>query len=384
MSTKAQATKPSMKNEDLLASEDDNSVDEQAIRNAANKLGDAASSVMGFLGNLVFGTGRGTPEQLAELRAMITTVRQYLGQITRAYANAAKSGMFKPISDKLNAFWKQTEAAFASNNPKQVQRAVQQASTVAAYTTRFAQIHEDLAALITSHRDDLDSGDPTKINNVLKMMNGLIVRELTAVNLDKLGGFFKRLALISKSLKLLPAPAGLTPQDMAKDYVDALRQDLDAEQSSKKTNDLESKTVSDMEQMAAANYRGAVMEQHKSLSESVGKIRLESLKEYKSVFEGSLKQILAEQEESGIDKFLAASAMVARGVNQAQRKSASTTPATQPMQSVASGQQQQLTTDQVKRVQTMLSSVTSVMGRLTPEQKKQFSSLLGRLKQAIG
>jgi hypothetical protein len=171
---------------------------------------------------------------------------------------------------------------------------------------------------------------------------------------------------------------------MAKDYVDALRQDLDAEQSSKKTNDLESKTVSDMEQMAAANYRGAVMEQHKALSESVSKIRLESLKEYKSVFEGSLKQLLAEQEESGIDKFLAASAMVARGVNQAQRKSASTTPATEPMQSVAPGQQQQLTADQVKRVQTMLRSVTSVMGRLTPEQKKQFSSLLGRLKQAIG
>ena len=167
-------------------------LEEQGVRNAINAVGDAASNVMGFLGNLVFGTGKGTPEQLAELRAMITSVRKYLGQITKAYANAATSGMFKPISDKLNAFWKQTEAAFASNNPKQVQRAVQQAGTVAAYTTKFAQIHEDLAALIQSHRDDLNSGDATKINNVLKMMNNLIVRELTAVNLDKLGGVFKR------------------------------------------------------------------------------------------------------------------------------------------------------------------------------------------------
>jgi hypothetical protein len=31
-----------------------------------------------------------------------------------------------------------------------------------------------------------------------------------------------------------------------------------------------------------------------------------------------------------------------------------------------------------------LQNVTSVMGRLTPEQKKQFSGLLGQLKSAIG
>ena len=358
-------------------------LEEQGVRNAVNAVGDAASSVLGFLGNLVFGTGRGTPEQLAELRAMITSVRKYLGQITKAYANAATSGTFKPISDKLNAFWKQTVAAFASNNPKQVQRAVQQAGTVAAYTTKFAQIHEDLAVLIQSHRDDLDSGDPTKINNVLKMMNNLIVRELTAVNLDKLGGVFKRLALVNKSLKLLPAPNGLTPQDLAKDYVDALRQDLEMDQKTKQSREMENKTSADMAGMAAANYSGAVMESHKKLNEEVKRLHLESLKEYKSVFKESLKITLAEQanRQAGIDKFLAASAAVAKGVNQAQRSAASTPTAQTTSQQAPAGQ---LTPDQFKRVQTMLQSVTSVMGRLTPEQKKRFSGLLGQLKSVIG
>jgi len=353
-------------------------VEEQAVRNAVNAVADKASNVMSFLGNLVFGTGRGTPEQLAELRALITTVRKYLGQITRAYANAASSGMFKPVSDKLNAFWKQTEAAFASNNPKQVQRAVQQAATVAAYTTRFAQIHEDLAALIESHRDDLESGDPTKVNNVLKMMNNIIVRELTAVNLDKLGGVFKRLALVSKNLKLLPAPAGLSPQDLAKDYVDALRQDLEANQKSKAAN---SADQNDTATSTAPSGGALVMESHMKLNEAVSKLRLESLKEYREALKSSLKEVLAEQAtaRSGVDKFLAASAAVAKGVSQAEKSAASSTPAKQ--QQPATGG---LTPDQVKRVQTMLQSVASVVGRLTPEQKKQFSSLLGQLKTAIG
>lgn len=352
-------------------------LEEQALRNAINTMGDKASNVLGFLGNLVFGTGRGTPEQLAELRAMITSVRKYLGQITKAFANAATSGMFKPISDNLNAFWKQTEAAFASNNPKQVQRAVQQAATVAAYTTRFAQIHEDLASLVQSHRDDLDSGDPTKIDNVLKMMNALIVRELTAVNLNKLGGIFRRLALVSKSLKLLPAPAGLTPQDLAKDYVDALRQDLGVDPQSRQAKETQ-------ETEPSTSYSGAVVEQHKRLHETIAKAQLQSLQEFKAVLQESLKLTLAEQatRQAGIDKFLAASAAVAQGVSQAQRAAASTSTAPQPSSATASPGR--LTYDQIKRVQVMLQSVTSVLGKLTPEQKKQFSDLLGRLKAVVG
>lgn len=355
------------------------SVDEQTLKSAVNKVADTAGNVLGFLGNLVFGTGRGTPEQLAELRAMITSVRQYLGQITRAFGNAAQAGMFKPISDKLNAFSKQTEAAFASNNPRQVQKAVQQASTVAAYATRFAQIQEDLAALIQSHRDDLDSGDKAKIDNVMKMMNNIIVRELTAVNLDKLGGVFRRIALLSKNIKLLPAPSGLTPQDLSKDYIDTLRTYMEEDQKLKQRGEMESATAQDMEGMAAANM---VAESGRALRKSVQKLQLESLREYKSLLSESLKQVLSEQaaHQSAVDKFLAASAQVARGVTQVERQAAASSSAASPQQQSPAGQ---LTADQIKRMETMLQNVTSVMGRLTPEQKKRFSGLLGQLKTAI-
>lgn len=372
-------------------------------------------ALLAGLGKLFFGNNKNSPEQLAQLRASVVTVRKHLTNIRNSY-NAAyeQYGLFKPITTKLNAFWKQTEAAYAANDPKKLKQAVQQAATVLAYATTFANLSEDVSNLILSHKDDINSGNPAIKEPVFKMLHGMITRELTAANLDKLGTVGRQLALISPNLKLLPAPPGLTPKDFADDYIEELKTEIAKSEKDRKENaakndqakeketsqDQPPRPQTDSAQVQSdqverqrltnltanqlrANYVGAVMESHKKLNEEVKKLHLESLKEYKSVFKESLKITLAEQanRQAGIDKFLAASASVAKGINQAQRSAASTPTAQTTSQQAPAGQ---LTPDQFKRVQTMLQSVTSVMGRLTPEQKKRFSGLLGQLKSVIG
>jgi hypothetical protein len=335
-------------------------------------------ALLAGLGKLFWGNTKNTPEQLAQLRAMITSIRKYLVQVRAAYA---KNPMFGDISTRLDAFNKQTEAAFASNNPKQVQRAVLQAGSVAAYVTKFALIQEDLESLMDSHLEEMNSEDRSQQEKVFKMMYNIIFRELSAVNMNKLGGFFKRLTQLG--MNFIPAPPGLTPKDLANSYVEALKKALytnadDAQPAAGQ------QPAAEPDSTPALSPAGLVAEASRALYNEIQLARLSSLKEYKLAFQQSL---LGEQvnRKPAIDKFLAASKQVVDGVAQASRTAASTTTQTAASTTTQPAQVPvQLTPDQFKRVQTILQNVTSVMGRLTPEQKKQFSGLLGQLKSAIG
>lgn len=329
----------------------------------------AGSALLAGLGKLFWGNTKNTPEQLAQLRAMITSIRKYLVQVRAAYA---RNPMFGDISKRLDAFNKQTEAAFASNNPRQVQRAVLQAGSVAAYVTKFALIQGDLEALMDSHLEEMNSEDRSQQEKVFKMMHNIIFRELSAVNMNKLGGFFRRLTQLG--MNFIPAPPGLTPKDLANSYIEALKKAL-------YTNADEAQPVAEPSvevDAPATSPAGLVAEASKKLYNEIQQARLASLKEYKRTFQQSM---LAEQvdRKPAIDKFLAASKQVVDGVAQASRAVA-TTGTTSPMIQ----QPGQLTADQAQRVQTMLQNVNSVLGRLTPDQKKQFSQLLGQLRAVIG
>jgi hypothetical protein len=336
----------------------------------------AGGALLAGLGKLFWGNTKNTPEQLAELRAMISTIRKYLTQVRAAYA---KNPMFGDISKKLDVFNKQTEVAFASNNPKQVQRAVLQAGSVAAYVTKFALIQEDLEALMDSHLEEMNSEDTSQQEKVFKMMQNIIFRELSAVNMNKLGGFFKRLTQLG--FNFIPAPPGLTPKDLANSYVEALKKALytNADDAQQAQAPAEPVTQASNPTLSAA---GLVAECHGSLFKEVQQARLASLNEYKRVFQQSMKEQI--DRKPAIEKFLAASKQVVNGVAQANQAATATANSTATQQTSQQAPAGQLTADQFKRVQTMLQSVTSVMGRLTPEQKKRFSGLLGQLKSVIG
>lgn len=339
----------------------------------------AGGSLLAGLGKWFWGNKKGTPEQLAQLRSGVVAVRKYINNIVNVYGRMASQYNFGvDIAANLKTFQKQVEQAYVSNDQKKIATAVKQAATVAAYTTAFPALIEDITNYRDSHEEE--EADPAQRQKILDGINKLIVRSLIAVNVNKLGGLAKQLTLLG--INMLPAPAGLTPKDFAKSYTDALAaQYEEAEQTTQgaeKNMDQEPQTATDSPPPPRSSLP-LVAELRKATNE----VQLATLKEFSACYSNTRKQLLAEAKN---DKFAQTLNALKQGITNANSSAVATGKQAAAQADPQAGQPStdQLTTDQANRIQNMLQSVNTVLGRLTPDQKQQFSTSLQQLKSVIG
>lgn len=336
----------------------------------------AGGGLLAGLGKWFWGNKKGTPEQLAQLRSGVVAVRRYISNITNVYSNIANQydNFGIDIAARLKEFQKQVEQAYVSNDQKKIATAVKQAATVAAYTTAFPALIEDIINYRESHEEE--EADPAQRQKILDGINKLIVRSLTAVNVNKLGGLAKQLTLLG--INMLPAPAGLTPKDFAKSYTDALAAQYAAEEGASSNI----KTGTPTEPYTDSG-RTAPVSALAELRKATNEVQLATLKEFSACYSNTRKQLLAEAKD---DKFAQTLNALKQGITNANSSAVAAGKQAAAQADPQAGQPSpgQLTPDQAKKIQSMLQSVSSVIGRLTPAQKQQFSTLLQQLKSVIG
>lgn len=183
--------------------------------------GSLASRAGSAVYDAFFGQGRGTPEQVKQLRTLMAATRSNMNAAINAFRGKSYPG-YQAISKALNVAKKDLENAFASNNASKIKKSLQQSLTIQAYLDAFGNFGEDFRNILDTIEDDLKSGNKQELENAVKNVKANILRDLGAANFQRLGTF-GRLGTIM-GLKLTKVIPGLNPQEIATALVSPLEQ----------------------------------------------------------------------------------------------------------------------------------------------------------------
>lgn len=350
---------------------------EQGLVGAAGQAAKAAGGgVINLLAQALFGKGKGTPQQIASLRDVIRRVRTNLAAITNAFVSS-DYGLYKKLGSELRKLQKASEAAFAANNPRQVQAYLSQAATVSAYMSAFPNIAEDMEAIYNAHIEEIES--PTvsaeQLNTIVNMISNNVLRELNATNYDKLGALGKSIKLLG--IKWSPAPAGLKPQDIA----NAITKDLRDAIPTTSTGAPPASTTTPPAPVAEGLKRSIrLLSENAKRSRyqvAVGNAFCELLEKHSAINENA---------QETLQQFRDATKTVAQGVRNAAAK------AQQPP-AIATGAQPPSASGQMAspaaqgraaKVKGLLGNVGNIIGSLTPEEKQALKADFDALKAKLG
>lgn len=190
------------------------------------RAGSANAGPLTALSDLMFGAGKGTPQQVKTLRTLMSAVRSHMNGVVRAFLTSSFEP-FKTIGKQLQAVRKTNETNFASNDPKKIKLALEQSLTIQAYMDAFQNFGEDFSNIVESHEEEIASGNNEKIEEVIKLVEQTILRDLGAANYKNLGNWGRFGQTLG--LKIAKVPPGLTPADISKTITNHLRSQIKEE-----------------------------------------------------------------------------------------------------------------------------------------------------------